>query len=183
MQILDRFNIAPSYRRFKDIVMVLRKSPSLPYIKVNTDGSLRNISAACGGIFRDQTGAFMGGFSAFLGNISVLEAEIMSFILAMEMAAKHNWRYIWIEGNSTSALLVFSKPSLVPIRWRNRWHNCFIGMHILSSHIYREGNGCADKLAGFGHSITDTVWWDSLPDFARGDFSRDRVGLPSFRFP
>lgn len=103
-QILDRFNISPSYRRFKDIEMVLWKSPTLPYIKVNTDGSLWHNSAACGGIFRDQTSAFLGGFSAFLGNISVLEAEIMGFILTMELVAKYNWRYVWIEGDSTSAL-------------------------------------------------------------------------------
>lgn len=31
-------------------------------------------------------------------------------------------------------------------------------------HIYREGNGFTDKLATFGTSITDTDWWDSVPD-------------------
>jgi ribonuclease HI len=93
---------------------VLWKPHSLPYIKVNTNGSLQNSSAACGGIFRDQSCAFMGGFSAFLDNILVLEAEIMGFIIAMEMAARHQWHYIWIDGDSTSALLVFFQALVGP---------------------------------------------------------------------
>jgi ribonuclease HI len=93
----------------------------LPYIKVNTDCSLRNSNAACRGIFRDQSGDFLGGFSANLSGCSIFEAEVMGFIIAMEMAARHNWRFIWIEGDSTSVLMAFSKPSLVPILWRNRW--------------------------------------------------------------
>jgi len=109
--ILDIFNISPSYRRFKDIHTVLWKTPTLPYIKVNTDGSLRNNNAACGGICPDQTSAFMSSFSAFLGIISLLEAKIMGFIIAMEMAARHQWRYIWIEGDSTSNILRESEIS------------------------------------------------------------------------
>jgi hypothetical protein len=138
--LLDRFLISPSFRRFKDIEMIVWKSPTLPYIKVNTDGSLRNANAACEGIFRDQSSAFMGGFSANLCDCSVFEAEIMGFIISMEMAARHHWRFIWIEADSTSAILTFTKPSLVLIRWRNCWHNCFShGMQVLSSHIFCEG--------------------------------------------
>ncbi|KEH22143.1 hypothetical protein MTR_7g033655 [Medicago truncatula] len=98
INLLDRLQFSPSFRRFKDIEMIIRKPPTHPYIKVNTDGSLWNLSADCG--------------------------EIMGFIIAMEMAVRHHWQYIWTEGDSTSALLAFSKPSLILIRWRNRWHNC-----------------------------------------------------------
>jgi len=169
MRILDRFLISPSFRRFKDIELIVWKAPTLPYIKVNMDGSHRNTTTAYGGIFRDQFGAYMGGFSANLGDCSVFEVEIMGFIFAMELAARHHWRFIWIEGDSTSALLSFSNPSLVSIWWRNRWHNCFShGMQILSSHIFREGNGCADKLACHGHAVTDLVWWGTMSAFVRG---------------
>jgi len=50
-------------------------------------------------------------------------------------------------------------------------------------HIFREGNSCADKLVSHGHVVTDFVWWDIMPDFVRGDFFRDLVGLPNFCFP
>jgi len=53
---------------------------------------------------------------------------------------------------------------------------------ILSSHIFREGNCCADKLANDGLGLDDAFWWDSLPTFL-SDFYRDKFGLPTFRFP
>lgn len=49
---------------------------------------------------------------------------------------------VWVEGDSTS-ILAFGNSALVPFRVRNRWHNCFHGgIHILSSHVLREGNAC-----------------------------------------
>jgi len=126
----------------------------------------------------------MGTFSTNIGDYSVFEAEIIGFIIALEMEARHHWRFIWTEGDSSSALLAFSKPSLIPIRWRNRWHNCFShGIQVLSSHIFREGNGCANKLTSHINVVTDFVWWDIMPEFVRGDFFRDRVGLHNFCFP
>jgi len=70
-----------------------------------------------------------------------------------------------LESDSTStALLTFSYPSLVPFLLRNRWHNArTLGIHIISSHIFREGNSCADRLANLGHAISGSVWLDSLP--------------------
>lgn len=164
--------------------MIIWKPQTHPYINVNTDGSLRNLSAACGGIFRDQTGAFMGGFSTNLGDYSVFEAEITGFIIAIEMAVTHHYRYIWIEGDLTIALLAFSQPSLIPSRWRNCWHNCLShSMQVLSSNIFHEGNGCKKKLATHGHTVLDTGWWEYLPVFVRDDFYKDRYALPNFHFP
>jgi len=54
---------------------------------------------------------------------------------------------------------------------------------VISSHIYREGNCCADKLAALGHSMVGAVWLDTLPDELKIDFFRDRCGLPNYRFP
>jgi len=73
---------------------------------------------------------------------------------------------------------------LVPILLRNRWHNARnLGIQVISSHIFREGNCCADKLAALGHSIVGEVWLDNLPDEVKIDFYRDRCGLPNYRFP
>lgn len=107
----------------------------------------------------------------------------MRFIIAMEMAAKHHWRFIWIEGDSTSDLLAFSKSSLISIWWRNRWQNCFShGIQVLSSHIFREGNGCAGKLASQGHVVTDFVWWDIMPKFVGGISLGTVLGYLIFAF-
>jgi len=73
--------------------------------------------------------------------------------------------------------------SLIPIRLRNHWHNCMqYGLFVICSHIYREGNCCADIMANFGHGLTVTSWYHNLPASLAVDFARDRHGMPNFRF-
>jgi ribonuclease HI len=181
---LDSFAVSPHCRNVKEIITVLWKAPSSPWLKVNTDGSVVGGHAACGGLFRDYLGTFRGAFHCNIGFQSVFYAEVMRIILAMEYAAKKGWRNIWLESDSTSALLIFSQPSLVPIVLRNRWHNVSrLGVQVISSHIYREGNSCADKLASLGHSSAGSVWLDLLRIDLRLDFFRDRCGFPTFRLP
>ena len=181
---LDEFSVSPHHRKFKDIVLVLWKPPSSPWLKVNTDGSVIGGLAACGGIFRDSLGTYLGAFSCIIGLASVFHAEIYAFILAIEHAAHHGWRNIWLESDSTSALMVFSNSTLVPCLLRKRWHNTRgLGIQVISSHIFREGNSCADTLADRGHVIQGSVWFDTLPAGLHMDFYRDRTGLPNYRFP
>jgi hypothetical protein len=181
---LDSFAVSPNCRIVKDIISVLWKAPTSPWLKVNTDGSVIGGHAACGGLFRDSLGTFRGAFYCNIGMQTVFYAEVLGIILAIEYAAQKGWSNIWLESDSTSALLIFSKPLLVPIMLRNRWHNArHLGIHIISSHIFREGNSCADKLANMGHAITGAIWLDTLPAGVVLDFFRDRCGLPNYRFP
>ena len=160
------------------------KTPTAPWLKVNTNGSVIDGFAACGGLFRDNLGTFRGAFYRNVGAQFVFYAEVHGIISAIEFAARNGWRNIWLESDSTSALLIFSNSALVPILLRNRWHNARnLGIQIISSHIFREGNCCADKLATLGHSIVGEIWLDNLPDEVKIDFYRDRCGLPNYRFP
>jgi hypothetical protein len=54
---------------------------------------------------------------------------------------------------------------------------------MVCSHIFREGNCCADMLAAMGHTLTATTWFHTLPAPLSVDFSRDRNGLQNYRFP
>ena len=56
--------------------------------KVNTDGLAKGNPrpAACGGIFRDASGIFLGGFGQFLGHHSSFYAELYAVILAIEFS-------------------------------------------------------------------------------------------------
>ena len=45
-----------------------------------------------------------------------------------------------------------------------------VGISILSSHIYCEGNICANKLANHWHDVTNFSWWDVLPAFITQGF-------------
>lgn len=53
---------------------------------------------------------------------------------------------------------------------------------IPESRYVREGNCCADKVAAMGHTLPNTTWFTTLPSPLFMDFSRDRNGLPNFRF-
>lgn len=79
-------------------------------------------------------------------------------LMALEFAAQRRWPNIWLESYSSSVLLLLKNASLVPILLRNRWHNArSLGTQVISSHIFREGNCCADRLASLGHSVTGEV--------------------------
>lgn len=182
--IFNKFSIPPSFRHVKDIVSVIWKPPTITWVKANTDGSVSNLNASCGGIFRDFRGTFMGCFASNVGNGSVFEAELMGLIMAMEFAVCNHWPRLWLECDSSSVVHAFKNVSIIPIRLRNRWHNCLQhGLTVICSHVYREGNCCADKLATLGHEVTDTIWYTTLPSPLAVDFTRDRNGLPSYRFP
>jgi ribonuclease HI len=181
---LDSFAVSPNCRQVKDIIMVLWKTPTAPWLKVNTDGSVIGANAACGGLFRDTLGTFRGAFSCNIGSHSVFYAEVLAIIIAIEFAASKGWRHLWVESDSSSAILIFSNYSLVPIKLRNRWYNARqLGIQVISSHIFREGNCCADKLANMGHSMVGEIWLNALPADLKYDFFRDRCGLPNYRFP
>lgn len=54
----------------------------------------------------------------------------------------------------------FSSPKIVPCKQKNRWLNTIAltkKMDFIFSHVYREGNTCADKLANLGLSISGLV--------------------------
>jgi hypothetical protein len=72
---------------------------------------------------------------------------------------------------TTVALRAFSNSNAVPWDLRNHLSNTLnLGLHIAASHIYREGNTCADKIANHGHLLDNIHWWDSIPPFIRDDF-------------
>jgi hypothetical protein len=139
--------------------------------------------AACGGLFRNHSSDHMGSYAQPLGTVSILHAELMAIILAIEFAAAHSWYNLLIESDSKVALSAFVNPDVVPWDLRNRWSNCSsLGLVIFHSHIYREGNICADRLASHGHTIVDALWWDSLPYFLRDLFLHDKLGMHCYRF-
>jgi ribonuclease HI len=181
-RILQQLHILPPAHKTAATILILWKTPVFAWIKANTDGSATHDSAACGGIFRDHTAKFCGGFAQKVPG-TVIHAELMAMILAMELAYSKGWKNLWLESDSKTALLAFENNNMVPWDLRNRWLNCrSLDTNLRWSHIYREGNSCADKLANLGHSFVHLKWWGSLPLELRDDFLRDKLGIPCFRF-
>ena len=49
------------------------------------------------------------------------------------------------------------------------------------SHIYREGNVCADRLAHIGLSLTTYQYFFTLPVEVREAYVNNRLGMPSYK--
>ena len=78
----------------------------------------------CGGIFINCRGFVKGCFAIHLGISFAFEAEIMRFIIAIEIAHKFNWLNLWVETDIRLLFAGFFNPnsSHVPLTHRNRWN-------------------------------------------------------------
>jgi hypothetical protein len=103
---------------------------------------------------------------------------------AIELANYRNWKNLWLESDSSLVVLAFKSIDLVPWELSSRLKNCLkitSGMNFVVSHVYREGNQCADGLANLGLSIDRFTIWNELPQEIRSFFVDNRLGKPSFR--
>ena len=66
-----------------------------------------------------------------------------------------------------------------------RWSNCHAKIRQLSfrcSHIFREGNVVADKMANLGLSNSSFTWYDTPPNEFQSYLHADYLGYPNYRF-
>lgn len=87
--------------------------------------------------------------------------------------------------DSSLVVAAFQSGKGIPWKLRNRWSHCLAltrRMNFFISHIYREGNTSADRMAAHGLTIQGDVWWDSIPNFIGEDFFRNQFSLPFYRF-
>ena len=136
-------------------LLVRWEFPSPGWVKINIDGTVRGYLglATCRSIFRGSMGEFIGAFFAFLEVQTALVAELYGVIYAMEEAQKMRLTNVWLECDSALVCVVFIVRTNVPWMFRNRWNAClnYCGkIRFTVTHIFREGNACADKLANLG---------------------------------
>ncbi|KAK2361038.1 hypothetical protein QL285_086244 [Trifolium repens] len=185
--LLQKFHVKMKHGNAPRIKEVLWQPPIFNWVKCNCDGaSLGNPGlSSCGGIFRNSDALFLGAFSFNLGISSSLNAELVGAMIAIETAVNKGWSQLWLESDSMLVVKAFSSSKVVPWALRNRWDNCLArisNMNFFVSHIYREGNHCADKLAGLGLTLPGFTWWNQIPPQLRDDFGRNRLGMPFYRF-
>jgi len=98
---------------------------------------------------------------------------------------QRRWRNLWIETDSALVVMAFKNATLIPCNLRNRWYNCKLllnAMNFIVSHIYREGNQCADRLAALGLTIQNLTIWSEVPLDIREFYVKNHLGMPNFRF-
>lgn len=183
--VIKKFNIEIHPPRAPTIKEVYWHPPIASWVKCNTDGAATAISSSCGGIFRDNNADFICCFAENLPGVNSFVAEICGALRAIEIAAQRNWRNLWIETDSSLVVLAFKSSAIIPCNVRNRWENCKLltnNMNFLVTHIYREGNQSADKLANVGLTLQSITTWLSIPLFLNTLYINDKLGLPSYRF-
>ena len=108
------------------------------------------------------------------------------FITAIEIAKKFNWSPLWIETDSSYVVSIFLTGSLkVPWEVRSRWSIALSdakNLQVHVSHIYREGNCVADKLASMSTTPNFNKWWFNQPTLLSSLMYRDMIPMPFYRF-
>lgn len=155
---------------------------------MNVDGASQGTPglSTCGGILCDFQGVFLRVFALYIGLSTAFRAELQATMKAIELATLHNWNDIWLETDSTLVLNAFQDQSVIPWDLRNHWDNCILMLRhfrFYTSHIYREGNVCADALAIHGLTISMYMWWNLIPSFLGSLVHANRVGRICYRFP
>ena len=145
------------------------------------------VKASIGGIFRNNEGCCVGCFAQRLGDGNALVAELSAVMTAIELAASKGYWSVWLESDSQLVLQAFKSNMIIRWSLRNRWYNCLVithNMRFFASHIYREGNVCADGLANFGLTLSnfELFWFNDIADFIKGEYIRNRLGMSNYRF-
>jgi len=129
---------------------------------------------------------FISAFSVFLEVQTVMIAEFYGVIHAMEETQKMGLTNAWLECDSAVVCVAFTTRTNVPWMLRNRWNTClnYCGkIRFMITHIFREGNVCADKLANLGFIHRELFhWYNSLLSSLFLEFFMNRYSLPMYRF-
>lgn len=181
---MKKFNVIIHSLKPVSIKEVIWSSPYSGWIKCNTDGAANATTSSCGGIFRYSNANILSCFAENLGGGTSYHSELSAIMRATEIAFQRGWRNDWIETDSSLVVMAFNKDSMIPCGLRNRWRNCkhlLYQMNFLVTHIYREGNICADKLASIGLNLHGVTIWLCMPEFLNSIFLHDKQGMPNFR--
>ena len=186
-KILSSLGVTPISKRQVSPRMVLWHPPILPWIKLSTDGLAKGNPgpAACGGVFRDSFGHFIGGYCQGLGTQTSFFSELMAVIIGVEFAFQYGWHHLWLESDSTAVLQCLSSSSFIP-PWplRIAWYNCLARIRHITftcSHVLHEGNTVADRFANIGLRSSSLCWHDTPPPEVCPYLRMDALGFPYYR--
>lgn len=160
-------------------------------VKLNVDGSCYTSTGfyGAGGLIRDCDGNHIVDFSANVGKVGVIGAELFAIRQGLMICSELGFNSVCCESDSMEPVHLCLLPSIPPHHrfaaliadihhlLRQRW-NCNL------SHILREGNACADQLSKFGVNQEDSIIrWHSPPSFLNSALLADAFGVSFLRPP
>jgi len=165
------------------------KKPQIGWTKLNFDGSCKGTAgkASIGGVFRNHEAEFLLGYAESIGGTTSTIAELAALRRGLELVLENGWSNVWLEGDSKSLVDIIVKRKQVRCKEAQRQvshinlimpelQNCIV------THVFREGNRAADKLARIGHQLQKPkIWRDIPPDDILRIVHEDAKGKIVFR--
>ncbi|KAK8713068.1 hypothetical protein V6N13_148295 [Hibiscus sabdariffa] len=107
-------------------------------------------SSACGGVLRSHQGAWITGFTKYIGRCSVLEAELWGIASGLELAWSLDCRRLVVESNSAKALKTIARgvcnaSQITLIRYISDL--CNRDWTVSFTQVSHGNNGIADRLS------------------------------------
>ncbi|KAF9683489.1 hypothetical protein SADUNF_Sadunf04G0018900 [Salix dunnii] len=146
------------------------KRPQIGWTKLNFDGSCKGAAgeASIGGLFRNHKAEFLLGYAESIGTTTSTVAELAALRRGLELVLENGWSNVWLEGDSKSSVDIILKRQRVRSKEAQRQvsrinlimpelENCVL------THVFREGNRAADKLASIGHQMQKPKIWRHIP--------------------
>ncbi|XP_077244506.1 uncharacterized protein LOC143884688 isoform X4 [Tasmannia lanceolata] len=153
--------------RTLNTILVPWSAPPTGWLKLNTDGTfkLNPSRSGCGGLIRDSAAGFVAGFCKQLYPVDNNVAEVLGVLHGLEFVSNHFPPVpIWIESDSLIVVNAISGQCSIPEEWRSdisRIKCLLADREWKISHIFREGNRCADWFADKG--VSSSCSFHSLP--------------------
>lgn len=187
--LLSKFRLSCSAIRMKSILTVHWQFPDRGMTKLNTDGCSKGNPgpAGGGGLVRDSKGHVLLAFSHYYGVAQSITAEVRAILDGLRYCLASGIHVNYIESDSQIVVNVLKNQSVVPWRishWIEEIKQILSIMKSEISHVPRECNAVADRLANFGCSAGENLYfssWTAMPSLARGAARLDKIHLPSIR--
>lgn len=154
--------------------------PDTNCLKINFDGSVKDMNAASGFIIRNEFGAPLLAGSRSVGPATVPMAEALALRDALIYAYQHGLSHIQVEGDSK--LIIDCIKNVCTTPWslkaiirdiRQLAAQCAVTSW---NHIFREANFAADAIATYGHNLANMyIWQNVVPPTARTALMYDSI--------
>ncbi|XP_071920627.1 uncharacterized protein [Coffea arabica] len=175
---------APPRRRTPRAIAWVKPLPGV--LKLNSDASVNQGRASGGGLLRDSQGKLIFAFYKEFGEQDVLSAESLALLFGLNLCLQRGLRPSVVEVDSKALVQLVVSGAIA------KWPLCNIlrkirslleGFSATVSHIFREANSSADRLAAVGASgicIYDHI--HQVPAIVRATIVLDARGVPGVRW-
>ncbi|XP_071939796.1 uncharacterized protein [Coffea arabica] len=160
--------------------------PPLGVLKFNSDASVNQGRASGGGLLRDYQGKVIFAFYKEFGEQDVLSAESLALLFGLQLCLQRGLRpsLVEVDFKALVQLVVSGAIAKWPLCNILRKIRCLLeGFSASVSHIFREANSSADRLAAVGAGgvcIYDHV--HQVSAIVRASIVLDSCGVPCVRW-